>query len=210
MISIDPARTALLVMDFQNDMVDPEGKFGSQGWAAEVERKHALENTAEALAAARRERVTVVHVGLAWRPGHPEINPTASLFAGAVPVAGLVEGTWGAEFHPEVRPEEAELVVRKSSVSALAGTELERLLRLRGVRTLVLSGFATNFVVEGTARQAVDQGYEVIVLADCCASFTAEMDDYALQTILPLLGTVTTSSEFVQALTEVPSSLVEA
>ena len=210
MITIDPARTALLVMDFQNDMVDPEGKFGSQGWAAEVERKHALENTAQALDAARRERITVIHVGLAWREGHREINPNASLFAGAVPVAGLVEGTWGAEFQPDVRPEGAELVVRKRSVSALAGTELDRFLRLRGVRTLVLTGFATNFVVEGTARDAVDRGYEVTVLADCCASFNAEMDDFALQTILPLLGTVTTSAEFVQALTEVPSSLVEA
>jgi nicotinamidase-related amidase len=210
MITIDPARTALLVMDFQNDMVDPEGKFGSQGSAAEVERKRALENTAKALDAARRERITVVHVGLAWREGHPEINPNASVFAGAVPAAGLVEGTWGAEFHPDVRPEDAEIIVRKRSVSAFSGTELDRFLRLRGVRTLVLSGFATNFVVEGTAREAVDRGYEVIVLADCCASYSAEMDDFALQTILPLLGTVTTSAEFVQALTEVPSSLVEA
>jgi nicotinamidase-related amidase len=208
-ISIDSATTALLVMDFQNDMVDPEGKFGSQG-AAEVERKQAIENTTRALASARRERVTVVHVGLAWREGHPEINPNASLFAGAVPAAGLIEGTWGAEFHPELRPANDELVIRKRSVSALAATELDRLLRLRGIRTLVLCGFATNFVVEGTAREAVDHGYEVIVLADCCASYTAEMDAFALQTILPLLGTVTTSAEFIQALTGVPSSLVEA
>src|SRR5919109_1589941 len=106
-----------------------------------------------------------------------------------------------------IDPARAALVVRKRSVSALAGTELDRFLRLRGVRTLVLTGFATNFVVEGTARDAVDRGYEVTVLADCCASFSAEMDDFALQTILPLLGTVTTSAEFVQALTEVPSSL---
>jgi ureidoacrylate peracid hydrolase len=208
-ISIDPARTALLVMDFQNDLVDPEGTFGSQG-AAEVERKHAIENTAQALAAARRERVTVVHVGLAWREGHPEINPAAPLFSGAPPAGGLVEGTWGAEFHPALRPADAELVVRKRGVSALAGTELERFLRLRGLRTLVLSGFATNFVVEGTAREAVDRGYEVVVLADCCASYSAEMDDFALQAILPLLGTVTSCGEFIEALTEVPSSLVEA
>ena len=188
-------------MDFQNDLVDAEGAFGSQGTAAEVKEKRAIENTARVLAAARNVGLTVVHVAVAWRPGHQEANRSAPLFAGVGEANALVEGSWGGDFHPVLRPAEDELVITKRGVSALTGTELDRLLRLRDVNVLVLTGFATNFVVEGTARDAVDRGYRVIVLSDCCASFSDEMHRFALDAILPQLGTVTTSGEFINSLT---------
>jgi nicotinamidase-related amidase len=200
-LDIENPRTVLLVMDFQNDLVDAEGAFGSQGAAAQVKEKRAVENTARVLAAARDVGLTVVHVAVAWRPGHREANRSAPLFAGAGEANALVEGTWGGDFHPDLRPAEGELVITKRGVSALAGTELDRLLKLRDVNVLVLTGFATNFVVEGTARDAVDRGYTVIVLSDCCASFTDEMHRFALDAILPQLGTVTKSEEFVNSLT---------
>jgi nicotinamidase-related amidase len=201
MLDIETPRTALLVMDFQNDLVDPEGAFAPQGSAAEVKEKRAIESTAGVLATARNVGLTVVHVAVAWRSGHREANRSAPLFAGVGEADALVEGSWGAEFHRDLQPAEDELVITKRGVSALAGTELDRLLRLRDVNVLVLSGFATNFVVEGTARDAVDRGYTVIVLSDCCASFTDEMHRFALDAILPQLGRVTTSEEFVSSLT---------
>jgi nicotinamidase-related amidase len=200
MLDLEPPRTALLVMDFQNDLVDPEGVFASQGSAAEVKEKQAIENTARLLATARNVGLTVVHVAVAWRPGHREANRSAPLFAGVGEADALVEGTWGAAFHRDLQPAEGELVITKRGVSALAGTELDRLLRLRDVNVLVLTGFATNFVVEGTARDAVDRGYTVIVLSDCCASFTDEMHRFSLDAILPQLGTVTTSEELASSL----------
>jgi nicotinamidase-related amidase len=201
MLDIEAPRTALFVMDFQNDLVDPEGAFGSQGAAAEVKEKQAIENTARVLARARNVGLIVVHVAVAWRPGHREANRRAALFAGAAEADALVEGAWGAAFHRDLQPAEDELVITKRGVSALAGTELDRLLRLRDVNVLILTGFATNFVVEGTARDAVDRGYAVMVLSDCCASFTDEMHRFALDAILPQLATVTTSEEFVSSLT---------
>lgn len=210
MLDLDPSRTALLVMDFQNDMVDPEGAFASQGWASQVQEKGAIENAARALAAARSAGLPVFHVGVAWRPGFREANDRAPLFAGVREANGLVEGTWGAEFHPELQPADGELVIRKRSVSAFSGTELDRLLRLSDINVVVLTGFATTWVVEGTARDAVDRGYGVIVLGDCCATFTDEMHRFALETTLPLLGTVTTADEFASALTDVPASLTHA
>ena len=83
MVDIETARTALLVMDFQNDLVHPEGAFGSQGPAAEVKEKGAIENTARVLATARNTGLTVVHVAVAFRRGHHEANRSAPLFAGA-------------------------------------------------------------------------------------------------------------------------------
>jgi nicotinamidase-related amidase len=200
MLDIETPRTALLVMDFQNDLVDPEGVFAAQGSAAEVKEKRAIESTARMLETARNVGLTVVHVGVGFRPGHREANRSAPLFAGIAEADALVEGTWGGEFHRDLQPADHELVITKRGVSALTGTELDRSLRLRDVHMLILTGFATNFVVEGTARDAVDRGYTVIVLSDCCASFTDEMHRFSLDAILPQLGTVTTAVEFASSL----------
>jgi nicotinamidase-related amidase len=78
MDQLDPTRAALLALDFQNYGVHPQGYWATQGepdWPAIA--RPAVDNTARVLAAARRHRVLVVHVGVAWRPGSPEMNLTA-------------------------------------------------------------------------------------------------------------------------------------
>ena len=77
---------------------------------------------------------------------------------------------------------------------------MERLLQVKDINTLVLTGVATNFVVEGTAREAVDRGYKVVVLEDCCASLTDEMHDFSVRVILPELCDVATADDFVRLL----------
>jgi len=196
---LELAKTAYLVMDFQNDIVDPKGAIGAQGMATQVREKHAIENTATALAAARRNGALIVHVGVAFRPGHPEIGAGAPLFQGIKEAGALVEGSWGADFHPQLKPMEGEIVVIKRGVSALAGTDLGAMFRSRGINTLVLAGIATNFVIEGTARHAVDEGYRVVILSDCCASFDEAMHGFSLQ-ILSQLGASATVDEFCAAL----------
>jgi nicotinamidase-related amidase len=85
-------------------------------------------------------------------------------------------------------------------VSALAGTEPDRLLRLRYINTLVLTGVATHFAVEGTAREAGDRGYRVIVLEDCCASGEREVHDFSIAAILRRLCPVTMAESFIGTL----------
>jgi nicotinamidase-related amidase len=187
-------------MDFMNDMVHPDGKFADQGWPAQIEQRGTIANAARALGEARKVGMPVLHVRVAWRPGHPDANRDAPLFAGVAQADALVEATWGADFHPDLQPADGELVILKRSVSAFAGTELDRLLTRKGIDTLVLAGFSTSFVVEGTARDAVDRGYRVVVLEDCCSSQTADMHQFAVQVVLPLLGEVTTVDELIQAL----------
>jgi biuret amidohydrolase len=135
---------------------------------------------------------------VAWRPGGPEVNLTAPLFARA-PDRSVV-GTWGAEFYAPVAPAPGELVVYKRGMSALAGTELDRQFRLKDVNTLVLTGVATQFAVEGTAREAVDRGYRVLVLEDCCASRIREVHRFSIDVILRSLCQVTTADRFIGAL----------
>ena len=196
MNQLNPARTALLALDFQNYSVHPQGYWAIHGepdWPAIA--RPAVDTTARVLAAARRHRVLIVHVGVAWRPGSPEMNLTAPLFAGAPDRS--VAGTWGAEFYAPVAPGPGELVVHKRGVSALAGTELDRLFRLRDVNTLALTGVATQFAVEGTAREAVDRGYRVLVVEDGCASRIREVHRFSIEVILRSLCQVTTADRFL-------------
>ena len=199
MTSINASKTALLVMDFQNDIVDPKGALGSQGLADQVSKSNAIPNAAKALAAARKAGMLVVHVAVAYRPGHPEVAEGAALFQGIKAAGALVEGSWGAEFHPDLQPLDGDLVITKRGVSAFAGTDLELILRNYGIDNVVLTGIATTFVLEGTARHAVDLGIPVTVLDDCCASMNADMHAASL-TVLEILGVLSNVDEFIAGL----------
>ena len=199
-ITIDMEHTALLAMDFENDLVHEDGAFKDFGFAKMVKDNDVFGKTARLLDAARRSGVKVIYVSVKWRPGHPSINRSAGLFQAVVEANALVEGTWGATIHEAVAPREGEPAVTKRAASAFAGSDLANLLSASGITTLLLTGVATNFVVEGTAREAVDRGYNVFVVGDCCASLSQEAHDSALTTALPFLTTITTSAEAIAAL----------
>jgi len=197
-MNIDVSTTALLAMDLQHDIVSTEGKFGAGGLGAAIAEAGTLNRVAAALAAARAADMEVIHVGVAIRDGLMP-NISAGLFAGVMESGACRAGGEGAEFAPEVAPIDGELVVMKAAVSGFAGTELDAHLRNRGIRNLVLTGVMTNFVVEGTARQGVDQGFAVTILRDGCASATEDMHNFSL-TVLEMLTAQETVADFVTAL----------
>lgn len=204
---IDVGTTALVPMDLVNDLVDPRGVFGSVGLAERLRQAGTIDNIARAMSAARRKGVRVVHVRLAWRPGHVDLNPHVPLLVPGISRNAIVDGTWGSELHAAVDPAEGEVVVTKAGISAFAGTDLHRILTLGRITTLVLGGFATNWVVESTARDAVDFGYRVVVLADCCLGYDDDDHRFAIERTLPMLGSLMTSSAFVAGLDARPKDL---
>jgi len=198
-VVFDLGRTALVLLDYQNYNVHPDGYWASVTPGL-VERVAApLGRTADALAAAREAGICVVHVQNLWRAGHPDINLHAPWQADAKAAGRSTEGSWGIEFYEPLAPIDDELVVRKRAVSGFAGTELDRLLRLQDVSTVVIAGIITNFAAEGTARDASDRGYRVVVLGDCCESITDEMHLFAIEQILPVVGRVISSEDFARA-----------
>ena len=148
----------------------------------------------------RRSGVNVIYVAVKFHPGYPERPANGGLFGGLVGANALVEGTWGAEIHESVTPQDGEPVVTKRGVSAFYGSDLAPLLATGGIDTLLLSGVATNFVVEGTAREATDRGYNVVIVGDCCASVSQEAHDSAFTTALPFLATISNLDEVLAAL----------
>ena len=199
-LTIDKAHTALLAMDFENDIVHENGAFKDFGFAAMVKQNDVLTKTARLLDAARRSGVKVIYVSVKFRAGHPERPANGGLFGALVEASTLVEGTWGAEIHESVTPRDGEPVVTKRGASAFYASDLAALLATGGIDTLLLSGVATNFVVEGTAREATDRGYNVVIVGDCCASVSQEAHDASLTTSLPFLSTISNLDEVLAAL----------
>ena len=199
-LSIDKGHTALLAMDFQNDIVHENGAFKDFGFPAMVKQNDVLAKAAQLLDAARRSGVKGIYVSVKFRPGYPERSANGPLWGALIQANALTEGTWGAEIHEAVAPKDGDPVVTKRAVSAFYGSDLAAILATGGIDTLLLCGVATNFVVEGTAREAMDRGYDVVIVGDCCASVSQEAHDAALSTALPFLSTISNLEEVVAAL----------
>ena len=188
----DRTPTALLLLDLQNDMVDPKGIVGAGGLAAQVTARKVLENAGAALEGARRKGLAVVHVRLGFRSDYLDALSVAPRIARLKASGAAILGTWGSEIHDAVRPREDELVITKQCVNPFFNTGLLNWLQQRGLRRLVLGGVVTNLVVESSARAADDAGFGVVVLEDCCAAPSPEWHRFSAENILPLFATVTT------------------
>ncbi len=199
-ISIEKPNTALLVMDMENDIVHEEGAFKDFGIATMVKQNNVLGKVSSLLDSTRAAGVQVIYISVKFRPGYPERPQNGGLWQAMVQTNALVEGTWGATIHSDVAPKDGEPVVTKRGVSAFYNSDLASILDNGGINTLLLAGVATNFVVESTAREASDRGYNVILVGDCCTSVSQEAHDIALNTALPFLATIADSAEVVDAL----------
>ena len=176
-------KTAVVAVHYQNDVLHPDGKIRAGLESDDPNRDILIRNARRLLAGARAQDIPVVSARIAFRPryrGHVANSPMLSAVVGS---GALVDGTWGAEFHPQLKPRRGELVVTHSRVNAFYGSDLEPVLRSLGTRRLVVAGLATHSAVEHTARHAADMGYEVFVAADACAAADPELHNASLRTL---------------------------
>jgi nicotinamidase-related amidase len=151
--------SALLVLDVQNDIVDPKGKVGAGGLAKIVAERHILTNLKELIARVRAKAWPVVYVGLAYREDYEDVLSVAARIAKARETKVAIRGSWGSEFHPDIGPQPGDQVFHKQWVNPFFGTPLLEWLRRSGINNLYLTGTATNLVVESAARYADDAGF---------------------------------------------------
>ena len=194
---IQPPKTALLLFHYQNDPIHPDGKLANWGMAAMAQEQAVLEHSRALLDWGRIKGLLVLHLVYAFKKDHSDVPANSPLYARLRESDGLVEGTWGAEIHESFRPRQGEPVIKKPRVSAFAGTAVDELLRSRGIDTLILAGFTTNWVIESTARQAMDLGYRLVVVEDCMGSFNRTLHEFAIEHIYPQISTVVRVSDLV-------------
>ena len=186
-------KTALLLLDLQNEMVDVKGKVGGGGLAKVVAERDVLANARHALDAARSAKMDIVHVRLGFRPDYADALSVAPRVTKMKENGAAIAGTWATEFPELLAPRADELIITKQCVNPFFNTGLMSWLLHRGVQKLVFGGVVTNLVVEMTARAADDAGIALTVLEDCCAAPNAAWHAFSVDNILPLFATVSSS-----------------
>jgi nicotinamidase-related amidase len=206
----EPRRTALVIIDMQRDFVEPGGFGAALGNDVSLVRR-AIAPTQRLLAAARAAGLLVIHTREGHRPDLADLPPSKKArgrFATGIGDRGpmgriLVRGEAGHDIIPELAPLAGEPVIDKPGKGAFFATDLEAILRHRGIERLLVAGVTTEVCVSTTVREANDRGYDCLVLADCVASYFPEFHASALDMIRAqggIFGWIGTSSQVIDAI----------
>jgi nicotinamidase-related amidase len=201
-VQLKPEETAVVLIEYQNDFTTDGGVL--HGAVAEVmDKTGMLANSKSAAAAARAAGATVIHAPISFAEGYGEITGEPyGILKGVVDSNAFVKGTWGADFSPEMTPEAGDIVVEgKRGLDAFASTNLDFILRSKGIKNVALGGFLTNCCVESTMRSAYEKGFNVLTLTDCVAATSMAEQDSAIAQDYPMFSRPTESAEFLAALT---------
>ena len=182
--------SALLVMDYQADVLS----------LMAPEPGPVLAAARRAIDAAHSAGLPVIYVVVGFRPGYPELNPQNERLRGAIRArGGFVIEDPRAAVHPDLAPADGDIVVTKRRMSAFSGSDLDIVLRSRGIDTLMMMGVSTSGVVLSTTRQAFDLDYRLVVVADGCTDPDPEVHRVLVEKILARQAMVVSSTELEAA-----------
>jgi gluconolactonase len=204
MVAIDPVKTAVLILDLQNEVIHEKGAFGGTGAAAHAVEQNVVANAARLAAAARSAGARVVHVHHQRSVGADsgaDSKQNAPLWRNMAEADAM--GTeWSVAPHEGIEPDPMDIVLHKQRVNAFFGTPLDIKLRGLGVEKVLVSGALTNLSVESTIRYGADLGYQMVLVQDACSSFDAEWHRAAVEFAVTHLGEVATTEDLVAALSQ--------
>lgn len=200
-LELDPATTAVVLIEYQNDFTT-EGGVLHEAVAPVMESNGLLANTTALVDAARAAGVTVMHAPITFAEGYNEITSHPyGILKGVVDGKAFVKGSWGAAIVDELAPKDGDIVIEgKRGLDTFASTNLDFILRSKGIRTILLGGFLTNCCVESTMRTGYENGYRVITLTDCVAGTSVAEHENAITYDYPMFSHPVTSKEVLGAL----------
>jgi biuret amidohydrolase len=209
-LSVELERAALVIIDMQRDFLEPGG-FGAALGNDVTRLQAAVAPCRDVLAAARRLDMLVIHTREGHRPDLSDAPPhkvergdTKNRIGARGPMGRiLVRGEPGHDIIAELYPLQDEPVIDKPGKGAFYQTDLELMLRNRGIDTLFVAGVTTEVCVNTTVREANDRGFRCIVLSDCCASYFPEFHQAGLAMIKAqggIFGSVAGSQSLLDAI----------
>jgi len=219
-VGFDTAKTAVIVVDMENDFGSKGGMFDLAGIDISMIQK-AVAATAKVLTAAREAEIRIVYLKMGYHPelsdlGAPDsVNRTRHLelmHVGKTVRAPdgtesriLIRDTWGTDIVPALKPQVGDVVMYKTRFSGFYQTDLDSVLKTLGIKHLIITGCTTSVCVESTIRDAMFRDYHPILLADCTGEpigygLPRSNHEASLLTIEVLLGWVSSSDKFLKAL----------
>ena len=217
--ALNIATSAVLVVDMQNDFGAEGGMFARAGVDISMIRS-AVESTASVLAAARRRGLPIVYLKMAFKADLSDAGPVDSpnylrhlrMGVGTVVNAPdgaesrvLIRDTWNTDILPELAPVAGDIVLYKHRFSGFFETQLDAILKHRGIKQLVITGCTTSICVEATIRDAMFRDYSCVLLSDCTGEpighdMARSNHDASLLNVEVLFGWVSSSDRFIGAL----------
>lgn len=196
-----PATTALLLIEYQNDFVSPGG--AQHDAVAQVMAQTDMLAHSQAVSTAAREHgAAILHAPISFAEGYPEMPlQPYGILAGIKAAGAFRKSTWGAEFAAEMTPAAGDIVIEgKRGLDCFASTNLDFILRQRGINDLAIAGFLTNCCVESTMRSAYERGFQVVTLTDCTATLSADEQQAAVEKNFPMFSRPLDHRAFLQEL----------
>jgi nicotinamidase-related amidase len=201
-VSIPATRTALLIVDLQNDFLHPEGAYGRAGQSAPAiaALPARLKPLADLLRAKGGWIVSTHFTLVPAKGGEPIVSPHLKKLRPFLAKGDFLPGAWGHALVDTLQP--ADLSVEKIAYSAFYQTRLEWLLRKCGIDRLVVGGIVTNGGVASTVRDAHARDIETAVLSDGCAAFSPKVHETAIAALAPV-SRIATVAEVMAELAQV-------
>lgn len=198
---MDPKTTALVLIEYQNDFTTPGGTL-HDAVKGVMESNNMLANTVETVAKARELGAAIIFTPITFTDDYHELSSQPyGILKGVVDSRSFRKGSWGAEIVDVLKPQPGDIIIEgKRGLCGFATTNLDFILRSRGIQTVALGGFLTNCCVESTMRTAYEKGYNVITLKDCTATLSEEEQNLAVEKNYPMFSRPLDHNEFLTEL----------
>lgn len=198
---MDPKTTAVVLIEYQNDFTSDGGTL--HGAVKPVmDSTNMLANTVETVRKARALGATIVHAPITFTDDYHELSPQPyGILKGVVDSKSFRKGSWGAEIVDVLKPQPQDIVIEgKRGLDGFASTNLDFILRSRGITDIAIGGFLTNCCVESTMRTGYEKGYNVVTLKDCTATLSEEEQRMAVEKNYPMFSRPLSHGEFLDEL----------
>jgi nicotinamidase-related amidase len=213
-IEFAPEKTALVIVDMQNDFCSKGGMADIMG--ADYNRLRSPTTPIKKVAeAARKSGIKIIYICCGFRPDMADAAPIflelhkrshAPLGTKAGPpgeknVGIWIKDTWNTEVVKEIAPQQDDIIIWKRTYGAFQDTDMELILRNLKIDTLIFTGIATHMCLESTLREAVMKGFRVAMLKDCTATFDDELQRNSERIIEFWFGYISTAEHFLKSVT---------